>query len=285
MLIDTDKPVKVISYGRVTQKTGHWHSGRSLDTDMLVCVVKGSLDMEIGERLYSACDGDILLVPAGVRYAPKDADGLEYYFIHFSAESGRPGKSDDLCMRANPFLPEGDYEYYCCGGNTVIEIMPLSRCGDQPQVRSILRQIAELNIWNNPTDKLILDSLARQLLIIISKGAANKQVGRLLGEIITYIGENLTAELGLSALSLRFGVSQSYIARCFTKELGTTASDYTARVRCAEACRLLVCTGMSVYEIAYAVGFKDQYYFSRVFKKIYGVAPGGFRKRAVPSGL
>jgi AraC-like DNA-binding protein len=38
---------------------------------------------------------------------------------------------------------------------------------------------------------------------------------------------------------------------------------------------------MKTYEIAFAVGFKDETYFTRLFKKQYGISPSEYRKKGV----
>jgi AraC family transcriptional regulator of arabinose operon len=43
------------------------------------------------------------------------------------------------------------------------------------------------------------------------------------------------------------------------------------------ACRLLEDTGLSIKEISSKLGYDDQFYFSRVFKSINGIAPSDYR--------
>ena len=55
--------------------------------------------------------------------------------------------------------------------------------------------------------------------------------------------------------------------------VGQSPIDYLTGYRISEACSLLKNTGLSIAEIAVSVGFFDQFYFSRVFKKVKGVPP------------
>ena len=55
--------------------------------------------------------------------------------------------------------------------------------------------------------------------------------------------------------------------------VGQSPIDYLTGYRISEACSLLKNTGLSIAEIAVSVGFFDQFYFSRVFKKVKGVSP------------
>ena len=61
-------------------------------------------------------------------------------------------------------------------------------------------------------------------------------------------------------------------------------SDYVNRERIRHSSRLLASTDLSVTEIALAVGFSTTSYYIQVFKKLQGISPLQFRKRARTSG-
>jgi YesN/AraC family two-component response regulator len=56
-----------------------------------------------------------------------------------------------------------------------------------------------------------------------------------------------------------------------------TFKEHLNRVRIEEAARLLANTDYSVMEIAIACGYKDQSYFTKVFKKLTGLTPKQYR--------
>ena len=60
--------------------------------------------------------------------------------------------------------------------------------------------------------------------------------------------------------------------------MGISPWDYLNRYRIQLAGELLRTSGKTINEIAGEVGFQDQAYFCRVFKKIVGVAPGKMRR-------
>lgn len=59
---------------------------------------------------------------------------------------------------------------------------------------------------------------------------------------------------------------------------GMSPNDYIRKIRMEEAARLLLTTNMTAAEVAYKVGFEDQYYFSKSFKKYYGLPPSQYRR-------
>ena len=67
------------------------------------------------------------------------------------------------------------------------------------------------------------------------------------------------------------GVSRSHLYRVFMSNVGQSPIDYLTSYRISEACSLLKNSSLSIAEIAVSVGFFDQFYFSRVFKKVKGV--------------
>ncbi|RME70993.1 MAG: AraC family transcriptional regulator, partial [Verrucomicrobia bacterium] len=56
--------------------------------------------------------------------------------------------------------------------------------------------------------------------------------------------------------------------------------DYFNRLKVQRACELLATTTLSIAEIAEQLGFDDPYYFSRLFRKIMGMAPRVYRRQA-----
>lgn len=76
------------------------------------------------------------------------------------------------------------------------------------------------------------------------------------------------------------GVPRAALARTLVQETGRTTKDLILDRVMLEAARLLRFTDQTVGEVAYAVGFGDQLYFSRAFKRHFGVAPMGYRDAA-----
>lgn len=73
-----------------------------------------------------------------------------------------------------------------------------------------------------------------------------------------------------------------YLRKLFKKEVGLTPLEYMTQLRMKRACVLLTMQGAenySISEIAQLCGFDDPLYFSRVFKKKYGVSPSAFAGR------
>lgn len=94
-----------------------------------------------------------------------------------------------------------------------------------------------------------------------------------------FIKEHLTDKLSLDQAAEQVYLSKSYFCRIIKDELGCTFTEYVNRLRIERSKTLLRSTGMPIAEIACAVGFDDQSYFTRIFKKQTGVAPGKYREQ------
>lgn len=98
-----------------------------------------------------------------------------------------------------------------------------------------------------------------------------------LAAMIRFIRRNLQGPLSRRELAHTFGISPEHVNALFRKELGMTPSAVINRERVMAAYRLIHEQGCSVKEAAYAVGYSDPLYFSRVFKRLFGIPPSRSR--------
>ncbi|NJN54137.1 MAG: helix-turn-helix transcriptional regulator [Anaerolineae bacterium] len=74
-------------------------------------------------------------------------------------------------------------------------------------------------------------------------------------------------------------MSEDYLSRAFSQELGISPWDYLNRYRIVQAKEMLRLTTDSITSIGRRVGFNDPAYFSRVFRRIVGVSPNAYRQQ------
>ncbi len=111
-------------------------------------------------------------------------------------------------------------------------------------------------------------------------GPAGAAGAGVMEDIAAYIREHYREDLTLQDLADRFFLSREYISRRFKREFGENVFDYLANVRLERAKRLLRDSDMTVVRIADLVGYQDEKYFSRVFKKTTGCSPNEFRRKS-----
>lgn len=103
---------------------------------------------------------------------------------------------------------------------------------------------------------------------------------RIIQQAAAYIKEHLSEKVSLEQVANEVHLSKSYLCRILKEELGCTFTEYTNRLRVEKSKLYLHCGDMSLSEIACAVGFDDQSYFTRVFRRQVGVPPGKYRAGA-----
>ncbi|AXM90605.1 AraC family transcriptional regulator [Anoxybacillus ayderensis] len=89
-----------------------------------------------------------------------------------------------------------------------------------------------------------------------------------------YFYENLTIEQ-LARIS---NISPKYFVDLFKKTYGMSAMDYLTELRLNKAKRLMAQSDAKLRDIAHQVGYHDEFYFSRKFKKKVGVTPTAYMK-------
>jgi two-component system response regulator YesN len=85
-------------------------------------------------------------------------------------------------------------------------------------------------------------------------------------------------DLTLTYVAEKVGVTSAYLSTLFSQTLDCGFVDYLNKVRIDRACNYLYNFQLKTYEVAYKVGFHDEKYFTKVFKKITGMNPSQFRK-------
>ncbi len=94
---------------------------------------------------------------------------------------------------------------------------------------------------------------------------------------VAFINERYSSSLTRWQVSEAVNASEDYLTRVFRKELGITPWEYLTRLRIERAKDFLASGSDSVALIGARVGFPDQAYFSRVFKKVTGMSPQAYR--------
>lgn len=98
-------------------------------------------------------------------------------------------------------------------------------------------------------------------------------------ESIRYIHRYYAEEISQTSIADAIGISPSYLSKQFKEDLGIGFADFLCNYRLEKAKALLAQTEKSNKEIAGLVGFSDDAYFSRVFKKDTGITPKEYRKK------
>ncbi len=101
----------------------------------------------------------------------------------------------------------------------------------------------------------------------------------LISKAVSFIRTNYMHKITLNDVAEYIYLSPSYLSKIFKEEMKTSFINYLNAVRIEKSKILLLSEQLSIVEVSELVGFFDQSYFNKVFKKITGTTPKKFREQ------
>jgi len=95
---------------------------------------------------------------------------------------------------------------------------------------------------------------------------------------IDFINNNYMKKISLEQVASHVFLSPSYFSKVFKDEMKCNFSVYLNKIRIEKSKKFLLSDNVNLVDISDMVGFEDQSYFSKVFKRITGVTPGKYRE-------
>ena len=148
-----------------------------------------------------------------------------------------------------------------------------------PIVKNLFLRLLEIkNLSNKRNYYLALSILYEILSIIVLPKAPNSTNSPSVNVELAaqYITEHLADNLNTAKLAELCCISEKYFRTLFKRQYNITPTQYIITLRLNTAAKLLRIGGFSIAEIAAMVGIPDVYYFSKLFKKHFGVSPSKF---------
>ena len=96
-------------------------------------------------------------------------------------------------------------------------------------------------------------------------------------EVVSYVNTNYKEDITLAKLAAHVHINSTYLSTLFKQEMGIPFTTYLNNIRLARSEELLRTGYQSITEICLAVGFSSPSYFTKVFKKHYGLGPREYR--------
>lgn len=197
----------------------------------------------------------ILYPQTEVYYYPDPMDPWEYVWIEYKGEEAR--RLTDMTGFAPekpvvPVSPVNLMPYFPFVGNANME--PFENLRSEAKLRLLLSYYMEYF----PADTLVRTTDYVEL----AKGYIESN----------YWKRALTVSDIVNAVRLE----RSYLFRLFKNATGMSISRYLTEFRVRRACELLASPGLSIKSVAYSVGYEDQLYFSKVFKKATSYTPSEY---------
>ncbi len=201
---------------------------------------------------------------------------IDTYCILIMGDENSIGVYTERCVNNVVRISESygeDFEWHVAAGDPVERLSRLSDCYEEVNNRFSYRFI-------EPSQHVITKEMTEKT----GNGSTDREKedsGRyssIVRNALKYIEENYTNEsISLNEVASYCNVSPNYFSGTFSGEMHMSFVEYVTSRRMELAKKLLKTTNRHTGEIAEAVGFRDQHYFSTVFKKTQGVSPREYR--------
>ncbi|WP_127593264.1 response regulator transcription factor [Paenibacillus lautus] len=112
-------------------------------------------------------------------------------------------------------------------------------------------------------------------------GETNTSVNPNMTRLLEYIQDHYADPITLTGVARQFHFNASYLSSYFAAYNGEGFSEYLNKIRLEKAMELLMTTEHTISDISASVGYSDQSYFTKVFKKQTGISPSQFRRQDV----
>jgi AraC-like DNA-binding protein/mannose-6-phosphate isomerase-like protein (cupin superfamily) len=231
-----------------------WHTHKETE---LVAVTAGRCRIRVGQLALEGRRGSVFVLPANVAQYQDSPKTVRTTYLGFDLP---PGSFDEQArvLQFSPSDPALAWLEQLCDGRQARP--PLSRESVRALLGALLRRIGDME---NGGEKRRHPALQRACEFLEARVAENPTL----------------AETARAA-----GISVSHLNALFAARYGVGPMHFLQRLRMERACWLLGSPYLRVHEIAEACGYADENYFTRLFRKTFGMPPGIWRKRRVRTG-
>lgn len=242
-------------------------SKRTIQKYAICLITNGKGVLTINEFTHTAKKGDLFLLLPGmiVEGATQALDPIHYSVIFFSC----------LQMKKHHKTWSMELPHFPVSGK-----LPIS--SEDRAVKERFEGIllsAGKNLQTH--EKIHMKHQLHSLLITLmtTTHSHEQEPETLIGMdyVLAFIGENYMKELKIGQLAKMAGYSINHFTRTFKNRMNMTPTEYFLQQRIKKAKQLLF-SSVKMKEVAEQVGYKDEHYFSRAFKKEEGVAPTLYMK-------
>ena len=245
---------------------GHAYGPRTIPDLQFICPLKGSLFLRSGadqKNEQRANPGQILCIMPDVLHTV----GMVSKTRH-----------GEICGIHLELIPDARW----AAGDYRCDPLPptVSTPTDVQVVQAAFIRAAETFASYGKLRDALLSTIANEALIRLAATWALRATPRASSKVaamVAFIREHAVAGVDRHALAHEFDLTPEHVNALFRHELGLTPRDVLNHERCRIAYRLIHDEGVPVSTAATRAGYQDPYYFSRVFKAIYSVAPSRAR--------
>ena len=270
-------------------------------------IQKGELYLAEDGITYHLHPGDFILLDPNKYHEGKQITYCEYYYIHFQhdmihlmthpmLEESKNNEIDEAKMHEQMLqlrcaAMQSDSSETPDEKSHQLMIPKYCHIQDETVWGALIQQIQQVVSANSDHLEYYKDLSGAQFLaflIQLSRASLtfalqeNKMITargyKKVLEVQSFLHEAYKEPLTGDYLEEKFDINFDYLNRLFRKNMKKTVFQYLRDIRIAHAKQLLTTTSMRIMEVSECVGFADESYFSKVFKKQTGVSPADYAK-------
>lgn len=259
--------------GRINKSSGKSMSkiSRSLQHHELIYTCDGTGSFNIENNKFPIQKGTLLYITPNTPYSIEMVDKITSSFltVHFSFADVSFNDGKWIVNESASFLP----------------LQPAQKLQETLPVEEQFQKLVDN--WNAkmPGYEFVARTILQQLLITITqslnKHSQNYATLLKVERIIHYMHQNLNRKITLSELAEFISMSPFYMSKSFKAATGYTIIEYFNKLKIDKSKELLIERNKKVKEVALELGFVDEFYFSRMFKKAEGINPSEFCSKIV----
>ncbi|UKS28437.1 AraC family transcriptional regulator [Paenibacillus sp. HWE-109] len=232
---------------------------------MLFAIMDGAAEIRIGSESYGLSRESLIVAEPGQAALSFTRENiLSHYFITFKAFR----VSDSVAQQ-----DESPEAFPCTGALTCV---PFSQCVDL--LEAIEQHSSDENELMRFYNHVRFEELIRLVLQQNTRAVPASNLRDVVKSSIDYISDHYTDQMTVSQLAADANVYQWQYTRIFKELTGQIPLEFINKLRIDHAKQLLLKTEDRIHEIAQHVGFNNEFYFNRRFKKMEGIAPGRYRQ-------
>jgi AraC-like DNA-binding protein len=229
----------------------------------LIYILNGAGHYQTDNGEITAKAGNIIIYRPDEKqdYYYKAIEKAELYWIHFTGEQVA-SLMDELHFRGGPLFQVGIHSEFIKIFENIIHELQIKKPYSQQLCMSYLLQL--LSSFARHSDE-------------IRNGNKTLEAGKL-EHTIKVMNEEFQKEHEMDYYARMSDLTIFQFIRNFKKQTNYSPAKYIEKLRIAKAKELLRDSSLSITEISAIVGYKDPFYFSKVFKKASGMTPSEFRR-------
>jgi len=292
--IDGSRLPKIIFMEKVTVTPPHIHIRRKTKEFILYYVLAGEMYLNEGDRRYALKANDLLILDPHLEHYGTKAAACTYFYIHFVHD-----QMEELAEHAEILKNELIIERLTAlktheckpGANASSPLVVPKFFHSKPNstVVSLLHKLREAHHNRLEHFQLMTGALLLELLITLSReftasflfsehSVSKTRSTRMIHDLLSYFQNDYASDISGATIEDRYNCNFDYLNRMFKEATGTTIFAYLNELRISKAKQMLYDGSGTLSEISEKCGFKDVYYFSKVFKKYTGLTPGVYSK-------